>query len=166
MKQEFGRTLDTWWGFFPDSMCAEVQRKALGSNSLVDVGRRRIMSAGEEEPPEDGTLEDSYHRPVDGPARRVKRPMTHHPLPPGSRVAEHFYPRGGPPTATAAATAAGFVSSSTSPSFPPQPPPILRLLHDLRSAVTVPPELYNEKLVAEIMYHVGNLCAAAWPAGT
>lgn len=140
MKQEFGRTLDTWWGFFPDSMCAEVQRKTLGAGS-VDAGRRRTLFAGEEEP-EDIMSEEASYRSGDGLGRHPKRPMAHHAPPPGARAGalptEHFHPRGGP----------------SAPSFPPQPPPILRLLHDLRSAVTVPPELYNEKLVAELMYHV------------
>lgn len=54
----------------------------------------------------------------------------------------------GYPTHGAAPVPVGFMS------FPPQPPPVLQLLHDLRAAVTVPPEVYNEKLVAEIMYRV------------
>lgn len=133
MKRDFGRTLDTWWGFFPDPMCVEVQRKAFGT-AVTESGRRRPLE------------EDPYHQD-DG--RRVNRGMAHQ-IPSAAGYPGHSGNSGHPGYSTHGAplTPAGFTK------FPPQPPPVLQLLHDLRAAVTVPPEVYNEKLVAEIMYRV------------
>lgn len=105
-RHEFGRTLETWWGLFPDGLVRDIQRHSFGEQS--SLGRRQLPEAVLAEPP-------------------ARRP-----------VPNQFGPR---------------------PPLIPVPPPgtFLRLLQDLRAAMTVPAERYNEKYVAEIMYHVGLL---------
>lgn len=48
----------------------------------------------------------------------------------------------------------GYPQLTAYPLMQGQPPAIVRILQDLRAAVTVTPERYNERHVAELMYHV------------
>lgn len=147
MKHAFERTLETWWGVFPEALCRDLQQRAFGGPV---VGHRR-------------PLEDA---PATHSGRRVDRQATQT-NPSSSYLQEHMHSsapsnyhhnhHGHHPHSVVPPTAS-FITPS-----PGLPSNILRILQDLRVAVAVAPEKYNEKYVAEIMYHVSDFFVLVLP---
>lgn len=123
VRRDFGRTLETWWGFFPSSLLQSIQQRTLGSVPLgqpagVALGPRKMFT---EQPPNMG--------------RSIRPRPESHSLPVPYHQHHQFIP------------------------YVPQYPLsdlLVRIISDLRAAMRVPPERYNEKYVADIMHRVNN----------
>lgn len=150
IRRDFMRTVDTWWNVFPIPLIREIQTRAFSSN-LMAMGPRRH---------EDGTFDIGRSvRPYLEPAINVAQPMG----PPGATKIHptlYGFPSVPPPPPTQFPIThshphplPNFNFVQYAPSYP-LPDLLIRILLDLRSAMTVPPELYNEKFVADVMYRV------------
>jgi hypothetical protein len=135
-RTDFGRTMETWWDMFPEELVREMHERTFGDPS--SLGRRRPSETVLHEPPAHRNPRPRHPEMPLGMASGMSSGMS-------SGMAFHNPPPHGNPRPNL-------------PYIPPQlPPGVIRLLEDLRTAMAVPPERYNEKRVAEIMYHVSCL---------
>lgn len=131
-RKNFVRTLDTWATIIPPGLMKSIQGRSFGTSS--HIGQKQEAPAL---PP--------AHAPPPRPAPHMAPPaavLPRSPVDPYYGGAPYMHP----------STIAPYSSRR------PQPPRINRLLEDLYKEMTVPPQYYDERNVAGIMFHVCSVC--------